>query len=126
MNVIIIVEDVVFKHSKYCTVTMITIINILLSALSVYLGVGGTYITSLIQLSLYLVFFVVILYQNKEYLTVRSTVNMVLIEFVHYWFIVLSLPFQLVYSFLYDRGSNSDSSDGSDNNSSSRNDDDIM
>ena len=125
MNAIIIVEDVVFKHNKYCNVTIITIINILLSALSLYFAVGGTFITSLIQLSLYLVFFIAILYQNKGYLTIRSTVNMVLVEFIHYWFIVVSLPLQLVYSFFYDRGSSSNHSDSSDNNSS-RNDDDIM
>ena len=121
MNLIIFAEDVIFKHNKYCNVVMVTIINVLLSFLALYLCIDITIITGSIQFSLYIVFLIAVLYQNKEYLTIQSTIKILLLEFIQYWFYTLIyLPCHLFYSFCYHPGNsdnnNSDKNNDSDNN----------
>ena len=120
LNLIIFVEDVIFKHNKYCNVVMVTIINVLLSFLAVYLSVDITVITSSIQFTFYAIFLIALLYQNREYLTIQSTIKILLIEFIQYWFYTLIyLPCHLIYSFFYNPGNsnnNSDKNNDNDNN----------
>ena len=117
MNLIILIEHFMFKHNKYCNVTMTTILNVLLNMCALALNSSDYYYRyapyfSLIMYSIFTllngIYLTLVVYDNKDIMRVRID----FMEFIQYWYCTLVyFPCSILYACCYDRnGTGSDTS----------------